>query len=72
MGLTNFCNVLSKRSNLIKLIYTDYTKKMAHSSKIVQAKENLELSELSPAKDRHQAPSNRLKLYVRTVIESEA
>ena len=47
----------------------DETKKGAHDSKIVRAKESLTVG---PATDKHQAPTHRLKLYVRVVIESEA
>ena len=45
---------------------------MAHDSQIVTAIENLKLATVGPAKDKHQAPTNGLKLYVRAVIESEA
>ena len=45
---------------------------MAHDSQIVRAKENLKLSHGGLATDKHQAPTHRLKLYVRAVIESEA
>ena len=44
---------------------------MAHDSQIVRAKENLKLSYGGPAKDKHQATTNGLKLYVRAIIESE-
>ena len=49
-------------------------KKRAHDSQIVISKENLKLSQatVGPATDKHQAPTNRLKLYVKAVIESEA
>ena len=43
---------------------------MARDSQIVRAKENLKLSH--PATDTYQAPTHRLKLYVRAIIESEA
>ena len=42
--LPNYCNVSSQRNNLIKLTHYDYIKKRAHDSQIVQAKENLKLS----------------------------
>ena len=50
-------------NTLIKLTLHDETKKRAHDSQIVRAIENLNLS---------QAPTHRLKLYIRAVIESEA
>ena len=58
----------------MKLTHHDETKKRAHDSQIVRAKENLKLSHVTvgPANDKHQAPTHRLKLYVRAVIESEA
>ena len=56
---------------LIKLTHYDKTKKKAHDSQIVRAKENLKLSHGGPATDKRQAPTHRLKLYARTVIESE-
>ena len=59
-------------NTLIKLTLHDETKKRAHDSQIVRAKENLKLSHGGPATDKHQAPTHRLKLYVRAVIESEA
>ena len=59
-------------NTLIKLTLHDETKKRAHDSQIVRAKENLKLSTVGPATDKHQAPAHRLKLYVRAVIESEA
>ena len=54
-------------NTLIKLTLHDETKKRAHDSQIVRAKETV-----GPATDKHQAPTHRLKLYVRAVIESEA
>ena len=42
--LPNECNVLSQRNNQIKLTHYDVTKKMAHDSQIVRAKEILKLS----------------------------
>ena len=45
---------------------------MAHDSQIVRVKENLKLRYRGPAKDKHQAPTNGLKLHVRAVIEYEA
>ena len=47
--------------------------KRAHDSQVVRAKENLKLSHGgSSVTDKYQAPTHQLKLYVRTVIESEA
>ena len=40
----NYCNVSSKRNNLIKLTHYDEPKNRAHNSQIVRAKENLKLS----------------------------
>ena len=39
----NYGNVKSWKNNLIKLTHYDETKKMAHNSQIVRAKENLKL-----------------------------
>ena len=50
----------------------DETKKRYHDSQIVRATGNLKFSYGGPVKDKHQAPTNGLKLYVRAVIESEA
>ena len=63
----------SQRSNLIKLL-SNYgeAKKMAHDWQIVRAKENLKFSHGGPVKDKHQAPTDRLVLYVRAVIDSES
>ena len=57
---------------LIKLTHHDETMKRAHDSQIVRANENHKLSHGGPATDNHQAPTQRLKLFVRAVIESEA
>ena len=40
---SNYCNVSSWRNTLIKLTHYDETKKRAHDSEIVRAKENLKL-----------------------------
>ena len=46
---------------------------MAHDSQIVRAEKNLSgWSTLGPTKDKHQVPTNGLKLYVSVAIESEA
>ena len=59
-------------NTLIKLTLHDETKKRDHDSQIVRAKENLKLSHCGSSYDKHQAPTHRLKLYIRAVIESEA
>ena len=46
--------ITEKQSNQIKLTHYDNTKKRAHDSKIVKAKENF----------KHQAPTNGLKLFL--------
>ena len=61
-----------RKHYIVKLTLHDETTKMAHDSQIVRAKENLKLSHVGPATDKHQAQTHRLKLYVRAVIESEA
>ena len=48
-----------------QLTHYDETKKWAHDQQIVRAKENLKLGSVVPAKDKHQAQTNGLKLYVR-------
>ena len=40
-------------NTLIKLTHNDETKKRAHNSQIVRAKENLKLSHEDPATDKH-------------------
>ena len=62
---------LVQRNNQIKLTHYDDTKKMAHDSQKVRAKENLKLSYGGPANDNRQAPTDGLKPYVRSVIKSE-
>ena len=47
--LPNYCNVSSKINKLIKLTHYDDTKKMAHDSQIVRAKENLKLGHGGPS-----------------------
>ena len=42
--ISNYCNVPSKRNNIIKLTHYDETEKRAYDSQIVRAKENLKLS----------------------------
>ena len=69
--LPNQYSVSSQRNNRIKLTHYDETKKMAHDSQIVRAKGNLKLRYVGPANDKHQAPTNGLKLYVSAVIDSE-
>ena len=43
-GFLYQCNASSQRNNLIKLTHYDGTKKGAHDSQIVRAKENLKLT----------------------------
>ena len=57
---------------LNKLTHHDETKKRAHDSLIVRAKETSSWATVGPATDKHQAQTHRLKFYVRAVIESEA
>ena len=45
---------------------------MTHDSQVVWANETPSWATVNPTKDKHQAPTNGLKLYVRAVIESEA
>ena len=45
---------------------------MAKDSQIVRVSENLKMSTVVAATDKHWAPTRRLKLYIRAVIESEA
>ena len=63
---------LLQRNNQIKPTHYDDTKKRAHDSQIVRAKETLKLTTVGEANNKHQAPTNGLKLYVRAVIKSEA
>ena len=58
-------------NTLIKLTLHDETKKRAHDSQI-ELKKTSSWATVGPATDKHQAPTHRLKLYVRAVIESEA
>ena len=52
---------LVQRNNQIRLSHYDDTKKMAHDSQIVRAKENLKLSYGGPANDNRQAQTDVLK-----------
>ena len=62
-------NVSSQRNNIMNLTHCDETKEMAYDSQIFRAKENLKLSyTVGPTKDKYQAPTNRLKLYIRAII----
>ena len=47
--LPNLYNLSSKKNNQIKLTHCDDTKKMAHDSHIVRAKEDLKLSYGGPS-----------------------
>ena len=55
-----------------QITHHDETMKKAHDSQIVRAKEIFKLSHGGSATDKQQAPTYRLKLYVRAVKESEA
>ena len=57
---------------MIKITHYDETENWAHDSQIVRAKEASSWLTVGPATAKHQAPSHRLKLYVRAVIESGA
>ena len=70
--LSNYWNVSSWRNNLIKLTHFDESKKRAHDSQIVRAKENLKFSHGGPDTDKHQALTHWLKFYARAIIDSEA
>ena len=72
LRLSNYCNVSSQRNNQIKLTNYDDKKERAHDSQIVRAKETSTRVMVGPANDKHQAPTNGLKLYVRAIIKSEA
>ena len=50
----------------------DETEKRAYDSQIARAKETSSWAMVGPATAKHQAPTHRLKLYVRAAIESEA
>ena len=56
----------------MKLSHYDETIVMADDAKIVKPKENIKLSLEGRSKDKHQTPTTRLNLYVRSIIESEA
>ena len=45
---------------------------MVHDSQIVRAKETSSWTTVGPANDKHQTPTNELKLNVMAVIKSEA
>ena len=65
------CIIMEKHS--YQITHYDEAKKSAHDSQIARAKENLKLSAMvGPVTDKHQAPTHRLKIYVRVVIESAA
>ena len=56
----------------IKLIHYDETKERAHDSQIIDAKGNLKLSQGGSSQRSASGTNYGLKLYVRTVMESEA
>ena len=59
--LPNYCNASSQRNNLIKLTLYDETKKRAHDSQIVRAKENSSWATVGPAKEKHRPPIKGLR-----------
>ena len=67
--LSYYCIVSSWRNTKVKLIHYDQTKKRAHDSQIVRTSIG---AAVDPAIDKHQAPTQRLKLYIGAVIGSEA
>ena len=60
MEPSNYAMYLHGKNTLIKLTHYDKTKKMAHDSQIVRAKENLKMSQGGLATDKYQASSIRL------------
>ena len=60
------------RKSLIKFTHHNETKKRAHDSQIVRAKETSSVATVGPVTDKHQALTHRFKLYVSADIESEA
>ena len=54
-------NASSQRNNLIKLTHYDETKKRAHDSRIVRAKETLKLSYIWPRQRQASSTSQRIK-----------
>ena len=64
------CIITEIQSNQIKSTHYDESKKRAHDSHIVRAKENIKLSYSGPS--QRQASGTNLELYVKTAILSEA
>ena len=62
--------VSSWGNNVIKLTHYDETKKRAHDSQIVRAKENL--IQGGPSYKKAPGTNPPIKLYARAVIQSEA
>ena len=59
----NHCNVLSQRNDLNKLTHYDDTKKRAHHSHIVQAKENLKLSHSGASQKQVSGTNQPIKAF---------
>ena len=57
-----FLNIVMYHHNLIKLTHYDETKKRAHDSQIVHAKEEPKLSHSTPSQRQASKPTNGLKL----------
>ena len=53
--------VLPQRNNQIKLTHYDDTKKLAHDTQIVRAKENLKLSYGGPSQRQASGTNQRIK-----------
>ena len=59
--LPNYCNVSSKRNNLIKLTHYDDTKKRAHDSQIVRSNVNLNLNHGGPSQRQASVTNQPIK-----------
>ena len=59
------------RDNVIKLAHYDETKKRAHDSQIVMAKENFKLSHDGPSYIQASGTNQQIKAYARAVFEAE-
>ena len=56
-----FLNIVMYHHNLIKLIHYDETKKRAHDSQIVRAKEELKLSHSTPSQRQASGTNQQIK-----------
>ena len=56
-----FLNIVMYHHNLIKLTHYDETKKRAHDSQIVRAKEELKLSHSTPSQRQASGTNKRIK-----------